>query len=398
MRNISKELHDKVLDLIVKTNSLYEACRKAEDLGITSISTFRRIALDIFSDIEAINDYRKNYSNRYEVEMESKKVEVSEIKTSSQTDDLKNICKVNEEEVSNFTKLMMSTFNDNKPLKRVEEVFSKKFENKDCVPENFNNNNYKTMVIISDTHDLKSDDFTIKMFFETLKQVKPDIVVLNGDIGDFNEFSKFFKDLRNFNVLESFRWIKNFCKKIRETLPNAYIVYNAGNHEERVPHYLLNQAPSMIPVLVDFLEMKGSDFFGLKDLNIEFVSKADLSKVKNKNDLNKEIAKNYKIFDDTFLVGHMPNLKNLGVPGCNGHLHSYSVESLHNHTYGSYFWTQTGCAHINEADYCDAEKWNTGFLINRYNKKDKKNIQEYIDTTNGVAVLNNKIYTKDSFK
>ncbi|MCK5345172.1 MAG: metallophosphoesterase, partial [Candidatus Heimdallarchaeota archaeon] len=49
----------------------------------------------------------------------------------------------------------------------------------------------KTIMVISDVHDKECDEFTLSVFVDTCIKKQPDVIVFNGDIFDFYDFSRF---------------------------------------------------------------------------------------------------------------------------------------------------------------------------------------------------------------
>jgi len=63
----------------------------------------------------------------------------------------------------------------------------------------------KRIMIISDLHDKECDEFTLSVFIAECKRKQPDIIVLNGDIFDFYEFSRYTQDPREYDIQGRFQ-------------------------------------------------------------------------------------------------------------------------------------------------------------------------------------------------
>lgn len=77
------------------------------------------------------------------------------------------------------------------------------------------------------------------------RKLKPDVVVLLGDIADFYNISRWEKDpkLRDFRAeIES---VKQFLEWIRGKFPKARLIYKFGNHECRYDKFIYNKAPEL---------------------------------------------------------------------------------------------------------------------------------------------------------
>lgn len=281
----------------------------------------------------------------------------------------------------------------NKSIQNIANVKTEERSNLSEIALNEKSGRYKTILTASDFHDIDCDDFSLKMFLEVAKETQPDVICINGDLFDLPEFSKFGVDKREFNVLDRMQFGHNVLKQLRDSCKNTQIDLIEGNHEFRLFKFLSTKNDALKSLLGDFLKLKVEDLFRLRELDVNYITKANLQANK-KNDVERELEKNYKIYYDTVLFHHFPAGSQFGLPGANGHHHKLDVRSLFNHDRGSYQWYQTGSMCKREADFCNAEKWNNGFLLSHVDTKDKKVAFEYIDTTNDFCVFNRKVYER----
>lgn len=99
--------------------------------------------------------------------------------------------------------------------------------------------------ILSDIHFPFEDFNSLNTALKILKEEKPDVIILDGDILDCSEISKFdvvpnfTKHLRD---EISLGW--SFLSDLRKEHPNIPIRYIEGNHEMRIKTYLLKYAPN----------------------------------------------------------------------------------------------------------------------------------------------------------
>lgn len=234
---------------------------------------------------------------------------------------------------------------------------------------------FQTLVVASDIHDENCDRFWRRVFIDHIKRLQPDTVVLGGDIFDLPEFGKYSVDPREYDIVGRIRWVHQFLADIREAAADAEIVFIEGNHEHRLLRHLAESSPQIKIVLSDLHGFTVPKLLGLDQYEVRYIARADLGTF-NKGDLYKELSKNYEVFYNSFMVDHFPTGAARGVPGVNGHHHSYNSTSYYSHKYGSYRWDQLGCGHVRAATYCDAEKWNMGFMT----------VQ--IDTQNEIPLMN----------
>lgn len=232
-----------------------------------------------------------------------------------------------------------------------------------CKYERENGNRFKTVIVCSDLHDQEVDKFFLRVLLDTAKRVQPDVISLVGDIFDLPEFGNYNVDPREWDVVGRINFAhENILKPLRENCPNAQIDFIEGNHEARLLKHMADATPALRAVLSDLHGFTVGKLLGLDRFEINYIAQADLSAWK-KREVDKELAKNYKVYWDCFLCHHFPHARNMGVPGINGHHHQHQVWGMHNHVYGEYEWHQIGAGHKRSASYCEGEKWHNGFAI-----------------------------------
>lgn len=244
----------------------------------------------------------------------------------------------------------------------------------------------KTMIVASDLHDEEIDPFYLRVLLTAIKMVRPDTVCLAGDILDLPEFGKFNVDPREWDVSGRIRYAQdNILSPIRQAAPDAQIDYIEGNHEYRLLRHLADATPALKTVLSDLLGLTVSNIFGLDAFEINYIAKADLAAF-NKADQRKEVERSYKVYDGAFLVHHHPHARSWGLPGVNGHHHSWKVFHEKNVMLGAYQWLQLGCGHRLRASFCEGEFWSMGFDIVHINTETKSVTHEYINVSD-IAVI-----------
>jgi hypothetical protein len=234
---------------------------------------------------------------------------------------------------------------------------------------------FQSLVVGSDIHDTNCDPFWRRVFVDHVRRLKPDIIVLNGDVYDLPEFGRYNVDPREWDVVGRIQWVHEFLKDLREASPDSQIDLIEGNHEHRLLRHLSESTPALKVVLSDLHGFTVPKLLGLDEFEINYVARADLATF-NKGDLMKELSKNYQTYFNAFMTDHFPTGANRGVPGVNGHHHRYISQSYYSHKYGSYRWDQLGCGHVRKATYCDAEQWNQGFMT------------VHIDTEREIPLMN----------
>lgn len=103
-------------------------------------------------------------------------------------------------------------------------------------------------------------------------------VLLNGDILDCYDISRFSKETHRPSIKEELEMGKAFLKYLRSLFPEGLIYYKLGNHEERMRHYILRNARELsgLPELEldSLLEFKS---LGIKRIDREIIQVGKLA-------------------------------------------------------------------------------------------------------------------------
>ena len=105
----------------------------------------------------------------------------------------------------------------------------------------------KSVAIFSDCHFPKHDATAIEASVDHVKQFgEPDVVLLNGDFADAEEFSSWAKSPKAIDTANSLEIIREGLLYFRRSFPNAKLIYKFGNHEERLDRYCWSRAPELV--------------------------------------------------------------------------------------------------------------------------------------------------------
>ena len=249
---------------------------------------------------------------------------------------------------------------------------------------------FQTMLVGSDMHDIEVDPFVLHVFLDTAKRIQPNIIVLNGDILDLYEFSRFDKDPRNMDLKGRFDFVReNIFKPLRQACPNAQIDFMLGNHEQRLLKHLADRTPYM-KVLMDLWGVNLSGLFGLDEWEINLKSKWDLAAWKP-GEIRDQAKKNYEIYFGCFICNHTGN-EGFGMSGTSGHTHRPDVKTSASAN-GPLIWTTTGCMCRTNAEYTTTmEKWQNSFLIVHVDTQEKQVVPEHIIFTDHMTCVGGKYY------
>lgn len=255
-------------------------------------------------------------------------------------------------------------------------------------------NRLVTIIVISDIHDIDHDPFTMRVFFEAIKMIQPDFIVLNGDGYDCPEFSRYNQDPRTWDVAGRFNWMKQeFWTKVRESCPDSELWFIVGNHEMRVLKHLAEKDVSIMSLLGDFLKMSFKDLFGIEEFGVNFVCKNDLA-AWSKTDHKHEMKKNFYVFLDSWIAAHECDF-GFGMSGSSGHTHrsQYTPKRSFN---GPYNWMVTPGAVIQDANYVERiTAAECGFGIVHIDTYHNKANQKLVLTTDGFCEVGGRYFFRE---
>lgn len=253
----------------------------------------------------------------------------------------------------------------------------------------------RTILVGSDIHDIECDRFALAVFIATAKRMQPDIIILNGDIFDLYEFSRWTKDPRHYNIKERFDFVhEHIFGALRAVCPNAQIDFILGNHEYRLLKLLADKTPNVQILLSDVMGLSLNDVFGVHDHRINLISKLDLGAYTTP-EMRKEVRQNYKTYYECYMATHEPE-KGSGLSGTNGHLHRMIYNTSTNLLRGNISWVQTPALHRRDAHYIQGRnKADLGFLVTTVNVDTKEVIQNPIVMHEDWAVVEGVYYERD---
>lgn len=211
-------------------------------------------------------------------------------------------------------------------------------------------NNFRRILILSDIHSPFHSKTALQKAINYGIKNKADCIILNGDIVDFNQVSKYYKNPDDPNFQKELDTTIKILKHLRKVFKNKMIIYLEGNHEERLLKYL-----EKVPALQKVEALKIPKLLKLDKLNIKYID--------NKRN----------ILAGKMLISHGDNIKASGLSParstllknmCNivfGHLHR--IDEYHFRTplqtvLSSY---SIGCLCENNPDYWPNNNWQHGF-------------------------------------
>lgn len=124
-------------------------------------------------------------------------------------------------------------------------------------------------LILSDLHIPFHDSEAIHAVIGEGKKRDPDCILLNGDVCDFFSISRFDKNPTESSLKKELNLTRQFLGWLRQTFPQARIIYKLGNHDEWLDKYLHRKAPELFGLEALTLENLVTGIF--KGSNLEEV-------------------------------------------------------------------------------------------------------------------------------
>lgn len=100
-------------------------------------------------------------------------------------------------------------------------------------------------LVLNDVHIPFHEKRTVELAIQAAKKHSARGVLLNGDILDCHELSRWDKTPDDPRYTVEVQMGRQFLAWLRHELPKAALVWKDGNHEERLVHYLISKAPAL---------------------------------------------------------------------------------------------------------------------------------------------------------
>ncbi len=210
-----------------------------------------------------------------------------------------------------------------------------------------------TMAVLNDSHNPFQDQRVLREVELFLAELQPDLVVYPGDMGDFYLLSKFDKNPeRATKFQEDLNSTKQLFKRHRALMPNARMIFELGNHEDRLRRFVWNN-----PALASLDCLRIENLYGLKDSEVEKVDYAE----------GVLLNKNFMVTHGELIRAHSGyTAKGMsdkhGGSGMHGHSHR-GGNSLKRNRFGVYGWWENFCLCDLDPDWITHPNWQQGFSI-----------------------------------
>jgi predicted phosphodiesterase len=215
------------------------------------------------------------------------------------------------------------------------------------------------VVFGSDFHFPYQDDSVIESFLSLVKELQPDRVVLNGDVADFFQLSRFNISGDRIELLqEEIDQANDFRQAVRVNAPDAVIDETEGNHDNRVTTYVRKNAQA----LKSLRALRPEALFRYGELEINwhpgsgFLLRPSFL-VKHGSFVRQEAGASAKA---EFMAA--------GISGISGHTHRLAPYKKSGYT--PRVWWEQGCLCRLDPDYVIGKpNWEQGIMVGEFSTK-----------------------------
>lgn len=242
-------------------------------------------------------------------------------------------------------------------------------------------NKVRKAVILSDIHIPEHDHKAVAIALAYMQDVKPDVIVLNGDILDNINTSRFPKDP---HIIETFAdeldETRAFLKLVSDQHPKATKHYVVGNHEVRIEKYLLEHAPA----LSSLPELSIDNLLHLREHGYSYVDGSDKVKLGNLEVFHGDIVKKDS---GASARAHM---RKRGGSVLIGHVHKLGVTYLTDR-WGTHTAIENGHLSRPDPDYVVDPDWQQGFTEVHFTDKGDFSVRQH-HILNGRLIVDGVVY------
>lgn len=240
---------------------------------------------------------------------------------------------------------------------------------------------YEKGVVVGDFQYPFENKKAVKLFNNFLKDFHPDALFVNGDLVDFYEISKFDKNPKRKHKLqdEIDAGVKEL-RYMRDVLPNAYMVFLEGNHEERNRKFLWRN-----PSIASLRSLDLKSLLCLEELKIKYVPYKKPFMHRGLYINHGDIIRKYSG------VTAKAELDELATSGIIGHTHR--LGAYYKTTIGkemSFYESGSMCKLSQE--YAMNPNWQNGFVVIYFDKKGRNHSIQPVHIKGNRFIFNGKVY------
>jgi len=216
--------------------------------------------------------------------------------------------------------------------------------------------NAKRVLVLSDLHLPYHDVPAVEAAIKHGQKFNPDAILINGDLFDFYQISRYDRDPTKPKLLAELEAGKQFFAYLRRKFKKATIALKLGNHDERWDAYLFRCAPLLFDI--DSVRNAWHEPAGIQKYGIEVIGEqrpimVGLLPVFHGHELGRSLFNPVNPARGAFLRAHHTILI--------GHSHQTSGHADTNLWHEETFCWSTGCLCQLTPEYARVNRWNHGF-------------------------------------
>jgi len=238
----------------------------------------------------------------------------------------------------------------------------------------------EVVLFLSDLHFPFHDEELVASAVRFAKRAKPHRIVLNGDVNDFFQLSRFNTGMERLDDLQGEIDQGNaFRAALRRAAPDARIDETTGNHDDRLLTYVQNNARA----LTSLRALEPDRLLMSRELGIRRHDGAGF-----------RLRKGFLVRHGTLVRKHQgfsarAELESAGISGVSGHTHRLGI--FRQAGYGHAQWAEGGCFCSLNPDYViGVPNWTQGCVIGQFSTKSDAFLLEEVQARGGKLVYGGK--------
>lgn len=240
----------------------------------------------------------------------------------------------------------------------------------------------EVVAFLSDFHVPYQDVTAVESALRLLKKIKPHRVVLNGDINDFFQLSRFNTEQERMDHLQEEIDGGNALRAaVRKACPDADLVENDGNHDTRIKSYVAIHARA----LTSLRALEPTNLFGWKELGITNFPGAGF-----------RLRRNFLVKHGTLVRGEAgatakAELAHAGVSGISGHTHR--LATYRKVGYQQQQWTEQGClCRLDPAYVVGVPNWSHAVVLGQFSTRSDTFLVEEVQAVDSRFIYGGRTF------
>jgi hypothetical protein len=249
----------------------------------------------------------------------------------------------------------------------------------------------KTAVVVSDIHAPYHDKKAIEVTKLILKDLQPDIFIVNGDTVDGYPISRFLKNpIRLEGLQDEISTAHKLLREFKEVIPKSKRYITEGNHEARLHKTIasLDGPARELAKLDSFQEaMHWRNLLGLGVLGYQWIDERDQPAIDLIPHFLVKHGSIVRKFSGYTAKGEYDNYHRSGTSG-----HTHRLSQYYHSSLGvTHLWVETGCLCSLQPEYTRYPNWMQGFAVFSWTANTTPHA-ELVHIQNGVTMFRGNIY------